>query len=619
MTVRMPPPDFARAEQALRQALGADPNNPDAACRLALLYHDHGRPADAVPHYQTALRIRPHDADALYHLGVALAELGRPDDALDCYQRAVAARPNHARAQCNLGVALAQRGRLAEAESHLRQAVEADPGFAPAHHNLGVALAQQGFTDAAVAALRRALDLHPAYAEAHFNLANTLSGMGRPAEAVESYREALRHRPDYPEVLCNLGLALAESGKAGEAVILLRQATRRRPDYVEAHNNLGLALGELGRFEESLACFERALAINPRYAAAHGNLGSAYKGLGRPEEAAACCETALRYEPDSASHHWNLSLALLQAGDFERGWPEYEWRWKRPATPMRPFRQPLWEGLPLGGRTILLWCEQGLGDAIQFVRYAPLAHAKGGRVLLECPEPLRTLFRTLPGVDELLPEGAGATLAFDCHAPLMSLPRLLHTTLATVPADVPYLKADPALVEPWRRRLGSLDGFKVGIAWQGNPHHKWDRWRSVPLAMFAPMADVPGVHLVSLQQGPGSEQLKRLKGRFDVLDLGEELGAAPGAWPNVAAAMSCVDLVVSVDTATAHLAGALGASVWVPLATLVDWRWLLGRDDSPWYPTMRLFRQKQLGDWEPVFARMAAELHKRAASSTRGS
>jgi tetratricopeptide (TPR) repeat protein len=618
MPARLPPGDFARAEQALQQALRADPGDANAACRLALLYHDHGRPADAVPHYQAALRLRPQDASALYHLGVAYAELARSDDALDCYRQAVAARPGHARALSNLGVALAQRDSLAEAESYLRRAAEADPGFAPAHHNLGVALAQQGFPDAAVVALRKALEVDPAYAEAHFNLANTLSGMGLAADAVESYRDALRHRPDYPEALCNLGLILAESGKPGEAAVLLRQATRLRTDYVEAHNNLGLALGELGRFEEAMTSLERALEINPRYAAAHGNLGSACKGLGRAEEAVACYEAALRYEPDSPSHHWNLSLALLQSGDFARGWQEYEWRWRRPATPMRPFRQPLWEGLPLDGRTILLWCEQGLGDAIQFARYAPLVRARGGRVVLECPEPLRALFQTLPGVEELLPEGVGATKSFDCHAPLMSLPRLLHTMLATVPADVPYLEADPALVERWRERLASSDCFRVGVAWQGNPHHKWDRWRSVPLALFAPLAEVPGARLVSLQQGPGSEQLPALRGRFDVLDLGTELAAAPGAWANVAAVIACLDLVVSVDTATAHLAGALGVPVWVPLPTLVDWRWLLGRDDSPWYPTMRLFRQKQLGDWEPAFARMADTLRKQTASGKPG-
>ncbi len=589
----------------------AHSDDADAAYRLALLYHDHARPADAVPHYQNVLRARPQDADVLYHLGVAFADLGRGDEALDCYRRAVAVRPAHARALCNLGVALAQRGRLAEAEQHLRRAVEADPGFAQAHHNLGVALAQQGFADAAVAALRRALELHPGYAEAHFNLANTLAGLARSAESVAAYREALRHRPDYPEALCNLGLALAESGRAGEAAVLLRQATRLRPDYVEAHNNLGLALGELGRFEEAVACLERALALKPRYAAAHGNLGSAHKGLGRSEEAAACYEAALRYEPESASHHWNLALALLLAGDFERGWPEYEWRWKRPGTPMRPLARPPWEGMPLEGRTILLWCEQGLGDAIEFARYAPLVRARGGRVVLECPEPLRAVFRSLPGVDELVPEGSQRP--FDCHAPLMSLPGLLRTTLATVPADVPYLTADPSLVETWRRRLGTLGGFRVGISWQGNPHHKWDRWRSLPLAHFEALADVPGVRLVSLQHGPGAEQVAALRDRFPVTEVAEGFGKG-NAWADTAAVTVSLDLIVTVDTATAHLAGALGVPAWVALPTLVDWRWLLGRDDSPWYPTLRLFRQKTLGDWEPVFGRMAAELRKRMAA-----
>jgi Flp pilus assembly protein TadD len=603
--------EFQRAEQALLQAVSARPGDADAAYRLALLYQEHGRPADAVPHYQHVLQLRPQDPDALYHLGNALAELGRPDDALDCYRRAAAARPGHAGALCNLGVALAQRGRLAEAEEHLRRAVAADPAFAKAHHNLGVALAQQGFNGAAITALRRAIDLQPGYAEAHFNLGNTLGADGRRDDAVAAYREAVRHRPDYPEALCNLGLALNEAGRPGEAAVLLRQATRLRPDYVEAHNNLGLALADLGRFKEATTCYQRALALRPRYAAAHANLGSACKGLGRADEAAACYEAALRYEPDSASSHWNLALARLLAGDFERGWREYEWRWQRPATPMRPLARPLWEGLKLAGRTVLLWCEQGLGDAVQFARYAPLVQAKGGRVVLECPDPLLPLFRTLPGVDELVPEGSQRP--HDCHAPLMSLPRLLNTTLATVPADIPYVQPDPARVESWRDRLKSLDGFKVGVAWQGNPHHAWDRWRSVPLAALAPLAAVPGVRLVSLQHGPGAEQVAALKGRFSVAELGEGLGGRE-VWAEVAAAMACLDLVVSVDTATAHLAGALGLPVWLALPTLVDWRWLLGRDDSPWYPTMRLFRQRRLGRWEPVLRRMATALRQRLAA-----
>jgi tetratricopeptide (TPR) repeat protein len=529
--------------------------------------------------------------------------------------QAVRARPDDAEALTNLGVALAQRGQLGEATALLARAVQAQPSFAKGHHNLGVAYAQQGRHEDAVAALCRALQLQPAYPEAHFNLGNALGVLGRRDESIAAYRGAVRQRPDYAEALCNLGLGLTEAGQPGEAAMLLRQATRLRPNYVEAHNNLGLALADLGRFEEAIACYERALSLNPRYAAAHANLGSACKGLCRPEEAAACYETALRYEPDSSSSHWNLALAWLQMGEFERGWREYEWRWRRPATPPRLLPRPRWDGSPLGGRTIRLWSEQGLGDTIQFARYAALVRAQGSRVALECPAPLLTLFHTLPGIDELVPEGASLP-PFDCHAPLMSLPALLGTTLATVPADVPYLKADAALAEVWSRRLKPLKGYKVGIGWQGNPHHKWDRWRSVPMTMFAPLAEVPHARLISLQHGPGTEQLAALAGRFAVTQLGKEFSAAD-AWADTAAAMACLDLVVTVDTATAHLAGALGVPVWVPLPTLVDWRWLLGRDDSPWYPTMRLFRQRSLGEWEAVFERMAAELRRRAARAAR--
>jgi hypothetical protein len=323
---------------------------------------------------------------------------------------------------------------------------------------------------------------------------------------------------------------------------------------------------------------------------------------------------ALRLDPQSASTHWNRALALLQGGDFERGWREYEWRWQRAgAQPRVSTDRPPWDGRPLDGRAILLWCEQGLGDALQFARYAPLVQRHGGRVLLQCPGLLRALFRTLPGVDHLLTEGE-ALPSFDVHAPLLSLPALVGTTLATVPAEVPYLSADPARVEAWRQRLAAVPGLRVGVAWQGNPHHKWDRHRSVPLTAFAPLARVTGVRLVSLQKGPGAEQLPALKDRLRVVDFGDEFGAS-GPYPDTAALMRCLDLVVTVDTATAHLAGALAVPVWVPLSTIVDWRWLLGRQDSPWYPSMRLFRQTQLGDWAPVFDRMAEELRALVAQA----
>ncbi len=316
---------------------------------------------------------------------------------------------------------------------------------------------------------------------------------------VAGFYEALKHRPDYPDALNNLGLLLTEMSRPAEALVLLQQALRLRPDFTEARNNLGLALADLGRFDEAIACYEKVLEQNSRSTDAHTNLGSAYKEQGRLEEAIACYDQALRLKPDAASTHWNRALAWLQMGDFERGWAEYEWRWKRKNARPRFFPQPLWDGTPLQGRTILLWCEQGLGDAIQFVRYAPLAQARGGRVLLECPPPLRQLFEGVAGVERLLVEGEELP-PFDVHAPLMSLPHLCQTTLANVPATVPYLHAAAEATEHRRPRLPTVP-FRVGVVWQGNPHHKWDRHRSFAVHVLAPLAAVPGVQLVCLQKG----------------------------------------------------------------------------------------------------------------------
>jgi Flp pilus assembly protein TadD len=516
-----------------------------------------------------------------------------------------------------LGIALAGQGKAEEALAIFRQATQARPDVAQAHHNLGVALAQGSKPTEAADSLRQAIRLQPGYAEAQYNLGAVLGTLGQRDEAIAAYREAVRLRPDYGEAYNNLGLALPEAGKPEEAVVLLRQAVRLRPQAAEGPNNLGLALAELGRFAEAEAAYHEALRLNPRYAEAHANLGNAYKEQGRTQEALACYGLALALAPDAASARYNRSLALLQAGDYERGWAEYEWRWKRPTMPPRHAHKPRWDGKPLEGRTILLWCEQGLGDAIQFVRYAPLVKARGGSVVLECPPPLRPLFQACAGVDRLVAEGESLPDC-DVQAPLLSLPGLLGTTLETVPAAVPYLAAEEARVEQWGRLLRQLPGFKVGIVWQGNPRFPWDRYRSFPLDCLAPpLAAVDGVRLVSLQKGPGVEQLNRLARRFDVAVLPEELDAA-GPFQDTAAVMKGLDLVVTCDTAAAHLAGALGVPAWVALAAVADWRWLQKRADTPWYPTLRLFGQKELGNWAGVFQEMAAALESLAATRAGG-
>jgi ADP-heptose:LPS heptosyltransferase len=297
----------------------------------------------------------------------------------------------------------------------------------------------------------------------------------------------------------------------------------------------------------------------------------------------------------------------LQLGAFEEGWAEYEWRWRRPGHGPRRLPQPAWDGSDLAGKRLLIYCEQGLGDVLQFIRYAAVVQRAGASVVLECPGALVSLLRRCPGIDELVAETRPLP-NFDVHAALLSLPHLLGTTLATVPAEVPYLAANPERVERWREELAGVDGFRIGIAWQGNPRHPRDRHRSFPLSQFEGLARQEGVRLISLQKGAGAEQAAALQGRFPVVDLPSEPDMAEAAFEDTAAIMQHLDLVISADTAIAHLAGALGVPVWVVLSAITDWRWLRGRDDSPWYPSMRLFRQKTLGDWEGVFERIAREV-----------
>jgi Flp pilus assembly protein TadD len=519
------------------------------------------------------------------------------------------AAPSGVEPLINQGVALAEQGRLEEATAKFRAATLAWPDSAKAHLNYGVALAQQGKPGEAAHHLRAALQLRADYPEAHYNLGNVQMAQAKHAEAIRHFEEAVRRKPDYYEAYNNLGLELTEVGRLGEAAVILRQAVRLRPDMPEPHSNLGLALEGLGRFAEAEACHYQALRINPHYAEAHANLAGVYRVQGRLEEAAASYEQALRLQPDSASTHWNQSLVLLQMGRYADGWRAYEWRWRRKQSPPRRLSQPLWDGSALEGRTILLHMEQGLGDMIQFIRYAPLVKKCGGIVLVECPSSLIPLFSRCSGIDQLLSEGRPLR-TFHVYAPLLSLPCLLGTAVENIPASVPYLSAEPTLVEDWRSRLAEFQEFKIGIAWQGNLHHKWDRYRSFALAQFASLARVPGVRLISLQKGSGVDQLRQAVGRFPVTELPGPLDESTGAFMDTAAILKNLDLVITPDTALAHLAGALGVRVWVALSVIVDWRWFLEREDSPWYPTMRLFRQTRLGDWAGIFDQMTHEVRR---------
>jgi tetratricopeptide (TPR) repeat protein len=506
--------------------------------------------------------------------GVKAHQRGRLDEAAAFYRRVLKARPSHADALHLLGLIAYQRGQHQEAVSQIRRAIAANDRIAAYHNSLGVALLADSQPAPAAACFHRALALDPGYAEAHNNLGNALA-MQRDVTAAEA---------------------------------CYRQALAIRPEYAEAHANLAASLLRQRRMEEAEAACRQALAIQPRYATAYTTLGRIFSEQGRYGEAFKAYEKAIALHPAHAEARTNRALLLLLHGRFAEGFVEYEWRWRAQgfATPTRDFSQPLWDGSDLGGRSILVHAEQGKGSAIQFVRYVPLVVARNGRVVLECHRPLARLFGSLAsahqGAVEVVVKG-DALPPFDVQIPLMSLPRLFTRSLETIPQGIPYLEPSADAVAAWQTRLSTIAGPRVGLTWAGNRLHANDHNRSLPPSLLKALLEKEGISFVSLQIGEGSDAGGSLPGAamFDPTpDIGD--------FDDTAAIITQLDLVISVDTAVAHLAGALGRPVWLMLPFDPDWRWLLDREDSPWYPTMRLFRQTRPGDWTGVLERVGVAL-----------
>jgi hypothetical protein len=391
-----------------------------------------------------------------------------------------------------------------------------------------------------------------------------------------------------------------------EALVSHDRALAFRPHDVGALSNRGIALALLGRFDEALASYDRALAIRPDHAEVLNNRGKAFREVKRLDEALASYDRALRFDPGNADHHLNRALLLLLTGSFADGWHEYEWRRKTKGRGERTFNAPEWAGEDVSGECLLFYSERGLGDTIQFARFARSAASRAARVVLEVPVALEGLLQRLHGGATIVRAGAPVP-DFDRHLPLMSVPFVLGWTPEQGAAETPYLSADPVRVDRWSRRLPG-GGFRVGIAWQGNPAAPADRGRSIPLRAFPPLGQIPGVRLISLQKGSGVEQMADLPPGMAVDSLGADFDSGPDAFLDTAAVMMHLDLIVTSDTAVAHLAGALGRPVWIALRHVPDWRWMLDCEDSPWYPTARLFRQRRTGDWNEVFERMTREL-----------
>ncbi|HEY2585623.1 MAG TPA: GNAT family N-acetyltransferase [Tepidisphaeraceae bacterium] len=590
---------------AHRRAIALNPRYHEAFANLANAMKFKGQLDEAIDLYHQAIALRPGAAESYYNLGIAFFEKGKVEESIAAYRQAIAAEPRFFKAHCNLGNVLKSKGQLDEAIAAYRQAIASKLDYAEGHSSLGIALLEKGGIDEAIAAHRRAVSLNPNLAEAHNNLANALKAKGELDEAIAGYRRAIELKADYPEAHYNLANALHAKGQLDLAVASSSRALAARPDYIEAHNNLGNVFKDQGDFEHAIAAYEQAIAIKPDFAEAHSNLGTVLQNMGQYDAAIAAFRRAIGFQPDFAKAHLNLAFVLLLQGDFASAWPEYEWRWK--CVNGEAFTQPLWSCEELHGRTILLHPEQGFGDTIHMARYLPMVAARGGRVVLECQPELHRLLERLPGVSQVVPKGRPRP-AFDRYCPLLSLPRVFGTTLQSIPAEPAYLSADPQLVEAWRQRVSEAGGLKVGLVWAGSAGHLNDKNRSIPLARLSRFREIQGVRFYSLQKGPAAAQAAADPPPLPIADFDPLLTD----FAETAALIANLDLVISVDTAVAHLAAALGKPVWLLLPFVPDWRWLLDRDDSPWYPTMRLFRQKAIGDWDEVIERVAEALGLRA-------
>ncbi|HXW71879.1 MAG TPA: DUF6165 family protein [Methylocella sp.] len=629
-------------------ALSSNGSYCEALTNRGALLERFGRLEEALACFKAIEKIKPHESSNLFNMGSVLQKLGRHQEALAAYEEAARCGPADAETELNRGNALQKLGRLEEALSAYDLSLEYRRGYPQAYYNKGIALQGLSKPKEALAAYEAALELNPSYYEASCNRGNVLHELGRLGEALAAFhhtlkirpgflpaltnrasvllqlgrvdeallasREVLKQHPEHPQCLCVHGAALHKLGRLEEALIFLENAIKNRPAPPDAWLNRGNVLQELDRIDEAIASYGEALDLNPHYPEALSGLGVALKEAGRLDDALANFDLALSCRPNFADARNNRGGALLLKGNLGAGFADLESRWDRSNAPPKTITLPipLWTGQDPKGKSILVWDEQGLGDLIQFSRYLIHLVEAGADVTLMCRGNMHRLLRALPASIRLV-ESVDANGQFDLQIALMSLPYAFRTTLESIPSPVPYLSAEPALVSKWAERVGAY-GFRVGVAWQGNKFINLKR--SIPLACFAPIARIGGVRLISLMKEQGRLEVSCAGGNFVIESAGMGFDAGYDSFIDCAAVMANVDLIITSDTAIAHLAGALGRPVFLALKHVPDWRWLMGRGDCPWYPSMTLFRQATRGEWDPVFGRIAESVEAKIAKKS---
>lgn len=627
-----------QAETIYRQILAVSPDHADSLHLLGLIAHQTGRSEAALELIRRAIAINPTFEAYHNNLGGVLVDMERYDEAIVAFERALAIRPDYPEVHYNLSKALRLSGHFETAAEHCRTALRSRPDYAEAHNNLGAALQEQGRLGEAKAEFTEALRLNPNLPDGHFNMGNVLRLQGRFSQALPYAERALAMQPNSASAYSNLGAVLEGLNRIDEAIACFEQGLAKdarsveilanlatayqargnidqalescqralaiKPGFIPALVNLGGALQEQGHIDLAVEQYRAALAKNPNAADAHASLSDALRNLGRLDESRMHCERAIELRAEHPEGQFNLGLLDLITGNFASGWEAYEARWRQTGALHKPdLAEPEWDGSPAPGKTLLIYAEQGLGDTLQFVRYARLVRQRVGRLVFQSPRALYRLLSTVEGIDQLLTAGSPFP-SFDVQLPLLSVARVLQTRLDTIPAEVPYLSAPAAEIERWAEKLDGLSSgeFRVGIAWAGNPRHRRDAFRSIPPQFFARLSESPGVRFFSLQKETHASPWPR-EAR-PLVDLTTELSD----FVDTAALVKNLDLVICCDTSVAHLAGALAVPVWVAMPATLDWRWLVDREDSPWYPTMRLFRQTELGKWDDVFERVGHAL-----------
>jgi Tfp pilus assembly protein PilF len=595
------------AEAAFRDAIASQPDFAEAHSNLGILLVESGTTEAAEAAFRQALNSNPACVDALYNLALLLEGGARQTEAEAAYRQVLRLNRDFAEARKALGVLLAKTGRQQEAQTHFRDALRLYPDDVEARISLAQALAESGQASEAEAVYHQALAIQPDHGDVHVRLANLLAGAGRPDEAESAYRQALASKPGDADVLNNLGNLLQESGRLGEAEVAYRQVLTGNPSDTSALNNLGSLLRRAHRISEAEAVYRKALDIDAGKVLTLNNLGALWMVTGRFQQAEAVYRQSLEIEPSQDLLRFNLAHLRLLQGDFAEGWESFEYRWQTDMKDQfRGFSEPRWDGKAFVGKTLLVQHEQGFGDSIQFARYLSQLAAMGGRLLVECPAVLLRLFRaSLPADVQLVKYHEEALPAFDLYCPMLSLPLHFQTRLETIPAELPYLKPPPEAVasSPLLRAQPGAP-LLVGLVWAGNPKHNNDHNRSLTLSGLEPLFAVPGITWVILQierRPDGFERLAAERGWLDPMGGVKDFA-------DTAALIAQLDLVIGVDTSVIHLAGALAKPVWLLLPLKPDWRWLLEREDSPWYPGMRLFRQRAYNDWPELIQRVADAL-----------